>query len=67
MAIGSAIVIGLGALMALAAGARYLHFALRYRRQAGAGPAQSLIAGAVFSLVLAIGGVVLIGVLAPLA
>ena len=64
---GGAIVIGLGALMALAAGAWYLRFALCYRHEVGAGRAHSLIAGALFSLVLGVGGVVLIGVLAPLA
>lgn len=64
---GGAIVIGLGALMTLASGAWYLRFALRYRREAGAGPAHSLIAGALFSLALGVGGVVLIGVLATMA
>ena len=64
---GGAIVIGLGALMALAAGAWYLRFALLHRREPGAGPAHSLIVGAWFSLVLGVGGVVLIGVLASMA
>ena len=64
---GGAIVIGLGALMALAAGGWYLRFALRHRREAGIASAHSLIAGALFSVVLGIGGVLLIGVLAAMA
>jgi len=56
---GSALV-GMGVLMALAAGIRYLHFALAFRRDRSTALGPSLHIGALFALGLAVFGIVLI-------
>lgn len=53
------ILIGMGVLMSIAAGVRYLGFALGFHRERRTGVGYSLLIGAVFSLLLAAFGVVL--------
>lgn len=55
-----ATLIGMGALMALAAGVRYLRFALAFHRDASTRVRHGILGGALFSLVLAAFGGVLV-------
>ncbi len=57
---GGSLLVGMGVLMALAAGIRYLHFAMAYRRQRSTVLGPSLHVGALFSLGLALFGMALI-------
>ncbi len=57
---GGAILIGMGVLMALAAGIRYMHFALSYHRNRSTRLGTSLHLGALFALFLALFGSALI-------
>ncbi len=56
---GGSILIAAGALMALAAGAWYLRFALRWRRDRGP-DMRAMVVGSLFSLALGLGGAALI-------
>lgn len=58
------LIIGLGAVMALAAGARYLRFAIAYHREGRTAVHHGIYIGAIFSMVLALIGVALIILLA---
>ena len=58
------LLIGLGAVMALAAGIRYLRFAIAFHREGRTGVRHGIYVGAAFSLVLALIGFVLIILLA---
>jgi inner membrane protein YidH len=58
------LLIGLGAAMALAAGLRYLRFALAYHREGRTGVRHGIYAGVIFSFLLALIGFALIVVLA---
>ena len=57
---GGSALVGMGVLMALAAGIRYLHFALAFRRDRSTALGPSLQVGALFALGLAVFGIVLI-------
>jgi putative membrane protein len=54
------LLIGLGALMALAAGIRYLRFALAYHREGRTGVRHGIFLGVIFSFLLALIGIGLI-------
>jgi putative membrane protein len=54
------LLIGLGAAMALAAGLRYLRFALAYHREGRTGVRHGIYVGAIFSFVLALIGIALV-------
>jgi putative membrane protein len=54
------LLIGLGAAMALAAGMRYLRFALAYHREGRTGVRHGIYLGAIFSFVLALIGIALV-------
>jgi putative membrane protein len=58
------LIIGLGAAMALAAGIRYLRFAIAFHREGRTGVRHGIYVGAVFSMLLAVVGIALIIVLA---
>ena len=58
------LIIGLGAVMALAAGVRYLRFAITYHREGRTAVRHGLYIGAMFSMFLALIGVALIVLLA---
>lgn len=57
---GGSILIGMGVAMALAAGVRYLRFAIEYHRNGATRVRHGILIGALFSLLLALFGVVLI-------
>ncbi|MBB6183661.1 YidH family protein [Oleiagrimonas soli] len=57
---GGSILVGMGVLMTLAAGIRYLHFARGYRREHRTALGPSLHMGALFALLLAAFGTALI-------
>ena len=64
---GGALLVGMGVLMALAAGVRYLHFARGYQRNRSTVLGPSLHVGALFALLLAVfGGVLLVLLVAVL-
>jgi putative membrane protein len=54
------LLIGLGAAMALAAGTRYLRFAIAYHREGRTGVRHGIYLGAIFSFVLALIGIALV-------
>ena len=54
------LLIGLGATMALAAGTRYLRFAIAYHREGRTGVRHGIYLGAIFSFVLALIGIALV-------
>ncbi len=58
------LLIGLGAAMAFAAGVRYLRFAIAFHREGYTGVRHGIYVGAVFSMVLALGGIGLVILLA---
>jgi putative membrane protein len=58
------LLIGLGAAMALAAGIRYLRFAIDYHREGRTGVRHGIYLGAIFSFVLALIGIALVILLA---
>ena len=60
------LLIGLGAAMALAAGLRYLRFAIAYHREGRTGVRHGISLGAIFSFVLALIGIALIILLAAI-
>ena len=57
---GGSILIGMGVVMTVAAGLRYLHFAREYRRRRNTEVHNGMYAGALFSLLLGAFGIVLI-------
>lgn len=57
---GGSVLVGMGVLMALGAGIRYLHFATAYRRDKRTELGPSLPIGAWFAMALAVFGIVLI-------
>ena len=57
---GGSILIGMGVAMALAAGVRYLRFAIEYHRNGATRVRHGILIGALFSLLLALFGLVLI-------
>ena len=58
------LIIGLGAVMALAAGVRYLRFAITFHREGRTGVRHGIYIGAAFSMFLALIGVALVVLLA---
>ncbi|MGA9333760.1 MAG: DUF202 domain-containing protein [Rudaea sp.] len=57
---GGSILIGMGVIMTFAAGVRYLHFALAFRRSRDTEVHNGMYVGALFSLLLGVFGIVLI-------
>lgn len=57
---GGSVLIGMGVVMALAAGVRYLRFALAYHRERSTEVRHGILTGAIFAIALAAFGVVLI-------
>lgn len=57
---GGSILIGMGVVMAFAAGVRYLRFAVNYHRTRSTWVRHGILTGAVFSMALAAFGIVLI-------
>lgn len=57
---GGSALVGMGVLMAVGAGIRYLHFAIGFRRQRSTELGPSLFIGAAFALALGLFGIVLI-------
>lgn len=60
---GGSLVIATGALIALAAGIWYWRFALRCRDESSVANVRGLVAGSLFSLMLGLAGLLLIGML----
>jgi putative membrane protein len=57
------VLIGIGIMMAMAAGAYYLRFAMRYRRDGSTEVGRSMIFGALFTVALGVGGVIVLVVI----
>lgn len=57
---GGSVLVGMGVLMALGAGIRYLHFARGFHRERTTRTGRSLYIGGLFALLLALFGIVLI-------
>lgn len=63
---GGSALIGMGVVMALAAGVRYLRFALNYHRNGSTSVGHGMMAGAIFAVILGLFGLGLIIALAVL-
>jgi putative membrane protein len=57
---GGSLLIAMGAIMALGAGARYLHFAIAFHRKGSTQVHHGIFVGAAFAVLLALFGVVLV-------
>lgn len=57
---GGSVLVGMGVLMALGAGIRYLHFAISFRKQRHTPLGSSLFVGAAFAIALGLFGIALI-------
>lgn len=60
---GGSVLVGMGVLMAVAAGIHYLHFARRFAHDRDTRVGHSLVVGAGFALLLGVFGLALLGVL----